>query len=132
MRDARHLAADAAEADDAERLAEELHALMRRPGAGAHLAVHAGDVARGGNHQRDRMLGHRGVAVTLDDVHLDAAAFELADIHVARGPGAEEYDVLEFRALRHQLGRHVGMVVDGDVVALDDARQVPRARRLDN
>ena len=104
--DARHFAADAAEADDAQRLAEKLHALVRRPGAGAHLAVHAGDVARGRHHQRDRVLGHRGVAIALDDVHLDAARLQLVDIHVARGARAEEHDVLELGALRHQL---VGM-----------------------
>ena len=121
--DARDLAADAAEPDHAQRLAEQLHALVRRPDAGAHLAVHARDVARGGHHQRDRVLGHRGVAVALDDVHLDAARFQFADIHVARGSGAEEHDVLELLALRHQFGRHVGVVVDGDVVAGEHARQ---------
>src|SRR5665213_279223 len=70
------------------------------------------------------MLGDRGVAVTLDDVNLDAAAFQLADIHVARWSGAEKDDVLEFGALRHQRRRHVGVIVDRDLVALDDARQL--------
>ena len=37
--DAGDLAADAAKADDAERLAEQLHAFERLPGAGANLAV---------------------------------------------------------------------------------------------
>ena len=40
-RDARDLAADAAEPDQAERLAVKLHAFKRLPGAGAHGAVHA-------------------------------------------------------------------------------------------
>ena len=58
-----NLAADAAEPDHAERLAEELHAFVRHPGAGAHFAIHAGDIAAGGEHQRDGVLGDRGVAV---------------------------------------------------------------------
>ena len=102
LADARDLAADAAEADDAERLAEQLHAFVRRPGAAAHLAVHARDVARRGEHQRDRVLGDRGVAIALDGVHGDAALFQLGDVHVARRAGAEEHDVLELRALRDQ------------------------------
>ena len=72
--DARHLGADAAEPDDAERLAEHLHAFERLPGAGADVAVHAREVAAGGHHQRDGLLGHRGVAVALDGVDLDAGA----------------------------------------------------------
>ena len=127
---ARHLRADAAEPDHAQRLAVELHALLRRPDAGAHLAVHARDVARGGKHQRDRVLGHRDVAIALDGVHGDAARLELVDIHVARRAGAEEHDVLERLALRHQLGRHVGMVVEHDLVGADHARQIiARERR---
>ena len=122
--DARHLAADAAEADHAQRFAEELHAFVRCPYAAAHLAIHAREIARAGPQQRDGVLGDRGVTVALDDVHLDAALIELTDIHVARRPGAEENDVLEFRALRHQRRRHVGMVVDCDVVAADDVRQL--------
>jgi hypothetical protein len=43
--DPHDLAPDAAEPDHAERLAEELHALVRHPGAGAHLAIHARDIA---------------------------------------------------------------------------------------
>ena len=43
--DARHLGADAAEPDDAERLAEHLHAFERLPGAGADVAVHAREIA---------------------------------------------------------------------------------------
>ena len=119
--DARDLAPDAAEPDHAQRLALELRAFLRRPDAGAHLAVHARHVARCGEQQRDRVLGHRGVAISLDGVHGDAVALEFVDIHVAGGTGAEEYDVLEAAALRHQLGRHVGVVVERDVVAGEHA-----------
>ena len=50
--------------------------------------------------------------------------FQLADIHVARSPGAEENDVAQRGALLHQAGRHVGMVVDTDVVAVENTRQL--------
>src|SRR6185312_11842233 len=93
LADARNLAADAAEADHAQRLAEQLHALVRRPHAAPYLAIHAGDVARRRHHQCNGMLGDGGVAVALDDVHLGAAPFQLADIHVASGASAEENDV---------------------------------------
>ena len=39
-RDARHFRGDAAKADQAERLAGQLHAVLAQPVAGAHLAVH--------------------------------------------------------------------------------------------
>ncbi len=129
-RDARDLAADAAEPDHAERLADELHAFERLPGAGAHRAVHAREVAAAGEHQRDGVLGDRGVAVALDGVHLTPSAVQRRHVHVARGAGAEEHDVLEALALRDQFGRHVGMVVEADVVAGEQARQVVGSERL--
>ncbi len=128
--DACDFAADAAEPDHAQGLAQQLHAFVRGPHAAAHLAVHARDVARGRHHQCNGMLGHRGIAVAFDDVHCDAARLQFADIHVARRTGAEEHDVLEFRALRHQRRRHVGMVVNGDVIAADHARQFLARERL--
>ena len=129
--DAHHLAADAAEPDDAERLAVKLHAFARRPGAGADLTIHARDVAARGQHQRDGVLGDRGVAVALDGVDANAARLELGDVHVARRAGAEKDDVLERVALRDQFGRHVGVVVDADVVAVQQPRQLGALERLD-
>jgi len=38
--------------------------------------------------------------------------------------------VLEGRALRHELGRHVGMVIDADVVAVEDMRQCGTLERF--
>jgi hypothetical protein len=38
---------------------------------------------------------------------LDSAFIELADIHVAGRPGAEENDVFELRTLLNQWRRHV-------------------------
>ena len=61
--------ADATEPDQAQRLALELHALQRLPHARAHRAVHAGEVAAAGEHQRNGVLGDRGVAIALDGMH---------------------------------------------------------------
>ncbi len=90
---------------------------------------HDRDVAGAGEHQRDGVLGDSGVAIAAEGVHGDAEFGERGDIHVARGPGAAEHDVLERAALLHHLGRHVGMVVDADAVAIEQARQVGRAER---
>src|SRR5665647_2201266 len=51
--------------------------------------------------------GDTAVAVPLDGVDGNAVAFELIHVHVTGGAGAEENDVLELLAARHQLGRHV-------------------------
>src|ERR1700748_1079195 len=81
--DARHLTADAAEPDDAERLASQLYTLVRHPGPGPDLAVHARHIAAGGHHQCDGVFGNGSVAVALDGMHADAALRELVDVHVA-------------------------------------------------
>jgi hypothetical protein len=70
--DAQNLAADAAQPDDAEGPAKELHAFARRPGAGTDLAIHPRDVAATRQHQRDRMLRDRRIAVTFDCVDSNA------------------------------------------------------------
>lgn len=118
--DARDLAPNAAEADNAERLAEQLHALGRLPRAGAHLAIHPRNLARTGEQQRDRVLRHRRVAVALDRVHRDPELAQSGDVHIARRAGAQEHDMFEIAALR-----------DRDRVAGKQARQVgARKRRL--
>ena len=89
----RDLGGDAAEADQAERLAAELRALGAQPLAVAHAAVHRREAARGGEQQADRALGDRGVAVALDDVDRDADPGERLRVHVAARAGAEEDDV---------------------------------------
>ena len=43
----------------------------------ADAAIHQRDAARGGPHQRDRVLGDRGVAIALDGVDLHPERFEL-------------------------------------------------------
>ena len=128
--DAGDLAADAAEPDDAERLAEKLHAFERLPGAEAHRPVHAGDVAGAGEHQRHGVLGHRGIAVALDGVHRDAEPPERRDVHVARRAGAEKHDVPQRATAGDLLGRQIGMIVEADVATLQEARQVGARRTV--
>ena len=131
--DARDLASDPAEADNAERLAGELHAFGRLPGPGAHLAIHPRDIARAGEHQRDRVLGDGGVAIALDRVHRDAEIAQRRNVHVARRAGAEEHDMLELPAQGDRLGRQIGMVVEADRAAGEQSRQVGarKGRRID-
>ena len=112
------------EPDQAERLAVELHAFERLPHARAHCAVHAREPAAAGEDQRHGVLGDRNVAIALDGVHGDAEAGQRRNVHVARGAGAEKNDVLELAAFGHDLGRHVGMVVEADVVAGQEPRQI--------
>ena len=126
---ARNFAADAAEPDDAQRLAGKLHAFARNPAAGADFAVHARHVAAGGHHQRDRVLGDSGVAVALDGVDANAARGELVDIHVARRAGAEKHDMLERGAARGQRGRQVAVIVDADRVTAEQSRQLVGGER---
>ena len=121
--DAQNLAPDAAESDHAQRLAEELHALVRNPGAAAHLAIHARDIAARREQERNRVLGNRRIAVIPDGVDFDAARRHVGKTHVARRSGAEKDDMLERGAALDQRRRQVGVVVDGDVVAVEDCRQ---------
>ncbi len=127
--DARHLGADAAQSDDAERLAEHLHAFERLPGAGADVAIHAGEVAARRHHQRDGLFGDGRIAIALDGVDLDAERLDLRHAHVARSASAEKDDMLEVPALPHQIGRHVAVVVDGDIVVADHTRQLGFLKR---
>ena len=101
-RDARDFRGDAAEADQAERLAGQLHAVLAQPVAGAHLAVHLGDAARRRPHQRDRAFGDRRVAIALDQMNVDAEFGEFLRVHVAARAGAEKHDVLQPGALSSQ------------------------------
>jgi hypothetical protein len=75
------------------------------------------------------VLGDRNVAIALDGVHGDAESGQRRNVHVARGAGAEENDVLEPAAFGHDLGRHVGMVVEADVVTGQEPRQIGGAER---
>ena len=68
--DARDFAADTAEPDHPQRLAKKLHSFMRCPDSATHLSIHACEIAGTGPQQRNRMLGNRGVSVTLNDVNL--------------------------------------------------------------
>ena len=120
--DPRDFGGDAAEADQAERLAGELHAVLAQPVAGAHLAVHLRQHAGGCPHQRNRGFRDRGVAIALDEVDLDAERGELVGVHVAARAGAEEDDVLEALALPRDIGRQRGVIDDADLGAAEDIR----------
>ena len=123
--EAHHLAADAAGADHAEGLAGEFHAVQRAPVAGgAQRAVHPRGLAAAVEHQRERVLGHRAVAVALDRAHLDAELFRRRYVDIARGPGAHEDDHLQRAAGGEDVGRHIGVVVDDADRIADVGRHV--------
>ena len=91
---------------------------MTLPAAVAHDLVHGGDVAGGGEDETHGVLGHRGVAVTLDGRDLDAEPFRGGKIDEAACAGAEKHDVLEAgAALQRGLGE-IGRIIDARVVAL--------------
>src|SRR5262249_17803024 len=106
-RDARELASDSTEPDDAERFAAELHSLQRFPFAAPYRPVHARDLATAGEYQRHRVFRDGGIAITLDGVHLDAEPVERRNVHVARCARAQEHDVLELAAARHDFRRQI-------------------------
>jgi hypothetical protein len=118
-RDPRDFCGDAAEADQAERLAGQLHGILAQPVAGAHLAVHPGDAARGFPHQRDGAFGHRRVAIALDQMHLDPECCELFRIHVAARAGAEKHHVLQPDAFFRYFRRKCCVIDDGDGGAVE-------------
>ena len=124
--DARNFRSDAAETDQAERLAGQLHAVFAQPVAGAHLAIHLGDAARGSPHQRDSGFGHRRVAIASDQVDGDAELGEFVRIHVAARAGAEEHHVLEAGAFARDLGRQRGMINNRDLRAVKHFRELVR------
>ena len=126
-RNTRDLGRDAAEADQAERLAGQLHAVVAQPVAGADPAVHLGKPARAVPHQRDRAFGDGGIAIALDEVDLDAELGELFRVHVAARAGAEKHDVLQPGALLRDVGRQRGVVDDRDLGAVEQRGVLVRA-----
>ena len=125
-RDAGDFGGDAAKTDQAERLAGQLHGIFAQPVAGAHLAVHPRDAARGFPHQRDRAFGDRGIAIALDQMHLDAELAKFFRVHVAARAGAEKHHVLEPGALSCDIRRQRGVVDDRDLGAVEHFRVVVR------
>ena len=121
-RDPRHFRGDAAIADQAERLAGELHAVVAQPVAGADPAVHLGKAARALPHQRDGAFGHRRIAIALDQVNLDADIGQLLRIHVAARAGAEKHHVLQPGAFFGDPGRQRRVIDDGDFGAAENLR----------
>ena len=118
-RDARHFSGDAAEADQAERLAGQLHAVVAQPVAGADPAVHLGEPARAFPHQRDGAFGDRRIAIALDQMHLDPELAKFFRVHVAARAGAEKHHVLQSLAFLRDLGRQRGVIDDRDLGAVE-------------
>ena len=111
------LAADAAEADDAERLAGDLGAeeLVAVPLAGLHGGVGGGDVAGQGEQQGDGVLGGRdGVAArgVHDD---DAPARGGGDVDVVDADAGAD-DAAELAGIVEQVGGEAGAGADDGAV----------------
>src|SRR5580692_6037973 len=123
-RDPGDFAGDAAEADQAQRLAGQLHAVLAQPVAGAHLAVHPGNAARGGPHQRDGGLGYRGVAVAPDQVNRDAEFGQFLRVHVTARAGAQKHHMLEPCAFSRHLGWQRGVIDNRDLRAVEHFGQL--------
>ena len=111
------LAADAAQADDAERLAGELGAdeLAALPLAGAHAGVGGGDVPGQGHQQGDGVLGGAdGVAAgrVHDDDALARGGGHVDVIHADAGAD----DGPQLAGIFQQLGRDLGAAADDHAV----------------
>lgn len=122
--------ADAAEPDDTDGLAEDLHTveLAALPLAVAQGGVGRGDLASGGEHQRDRVLGGR----------VDVGRRRVDDHDTALGGGghvdvveadAGAGDDLELGAGRQDLGIDGGGGTDEDRVGLGHRCEQGRAIR---
>ena len=72
------------------------------------------------------MFGHRRVAIALDDVNRDAEGGQRFRVHVAAGAGAEKDDVFQAGAATHRLRRQSAVIVEQEVVAGQEAREIGR------
>ena len=123
-RAARHLAADPAHADEAERLPAELAADELRPGplAGAHAAVRVDDTAEQGERQRHGVLG-RGDDVAKRRVHhVDAARGRGRDVDVVH-PDAGPAHHLEGLGRVEDRGGHLRLAAHDEGVDVAEARR---------
>jgi len=108
---ARDLRGNAAEADQTQRLAGQLHAGDAQPFPAAHGPVHARNSPRCGPHQGDGMFGNRCIAVTFDGMHTNPMRSEGFGVHVTPRAGAEKNDMLEPRA-GSELSQRDGRVIN--------------------
>lgn len=92
MGEPRDPAADAAEADQAERAAAELRDIGGGPSAGVGAGVQRAGVMGQFEHQRDGVLGHRVVAVVDGVADRDAEPARGVEVDEADGAGATERD----------------------------------------
>ncbi len=118
--------ADAPQAEDAERLAAQLHAalapLALLPAAVLEVGVRLRDVAGGGHDEGHRVLGG-GEHVALRRVHDDDAALgRLGDVDVVDADAGAAHH-LEVRAGPDDVRRHLRGGADDEAVVLGDAGQ---------
>ena len=129
--ESRHLRADRAQADDAERLAPQLHS-HEAPGLPAPFArahERRTDVPREGQDHGQRVLGHRGGAVVRRVGDGDAPARGLGHVDAAVVTDAEKADEAQALTRAQDLGVHLGVVEDdrlGRTQALDQRRAIGR------
>src|SRR6516165_3468602 len=119
-RNARDLGGDAAETDESQRFARELHSIDAQPSAGTYRAVHLRGTSGRRPHQRNGAFGYGGIAIALDEVNGNTELGELVRIHIAPRPSAEENDVFETTALARELRRQLGVVDDRDLGVAKD------------
>ena len=119
---ARDLAADAAHADDAERLAAKLRALERFavPLARDHRGVRLRNFARERKQQREGVLRRRDRVAAGRVHHHDAALRGRLDIDVVDAD-AGAADDLQPRRRGQRLGRHLRRAADDQRVEVADA-----------
>jgi hypothetical protein len=131
-RAARDLAADAAGADQPERLAVDLGAakLAALPLAGAHGAVRSGDPPHAGEQQRKRQLGGRDRVAGRRVEHRHAELRRGSDIDRVDAD-ARSPDHLEPRRVLQRLTRDLrGAADDHGVHRLDGARELLTGQAL--
>ena len=112
---------DIAAADDAERLAENLHAheFVLFPFAGARRGVGFRNLAGQRQHQRDRVLGGGDRIAERRVHHDDAARGGRRDVDIVDAD-AGAADHLQVFCLFEDLGRHLGGRADGEAVETAD------------
>gem|GEM_PF-2922684 len=123
---ARHLRGNAAEADQAQRLARQLHAGHAQPFPAAHGLVHARNSPRGGPHQGNGVFGHRCIAIAFDGMHTNPVRSEGFGVHVTARAGAEKNDMLQPRAGDEHSQRKGGVVHQRELIAGEQSGQILR------
>ena len=106
----RHLGGDAPDADEAQRLAEQLGALdlLLEELALLHGVVRLDEVVGNGQHEAERQLGHRDRRGGRRVLHLDAALLGAPWVDVVEADAAAD-DQLQLRGAGDPLGGALGL-----------------------